>query len=118
MQTTVGVEKLRDRNVFWAAIIGEVDLFLSPQLSGGVYSRWCRLAEEPHQALNILGHGCQEELLSHELQSPQAQAAQPDLILQFREQRFHLLSLPLCLGKLGRVRQVACALPGRLILSC
>jgi len=43
-------------------------------------------------------------LLSHELQSAQAQATQPDLILQFREQGFQLLSLPLCLGELGRVR--------------
>jgi hypothetical protein len=35
-----------------------------------------------------------------------------DLILEFREQGFHLLSLPLCLGELGRVRQLPCALPG------
>jgi hypothetical protein len=37
-------------------------------------------------------------------------------MLQFREQGFHLLSLPLCLGELGRVRQLPCALPGRLML--
>ena len=33
-------------------------------------------------------------MLSHELQSAQAQAAQPYLMLEFREQGFHLLSLP------------------------
>ena len=53
---------------------------------------------------------CQEELLPHELQSPRAQAAQPDLILEFREQCFHFLSLPLCLRELWRVRQLPCTL--------
>ena len=46
----------------------------------------------------------------------QPQAAQPDLILEFREQGFYFFSLPLCLGKLSRVRQLPCALPGRLVL--
>jgi hypothetical protein len=35
-----------------------------------------------------------------------------DLILWFRQQGFHLLSLPLCIGELWRVRQLPCALPG------
>jgi len=81
-------------------------------LSGGWQNRSCRLAEEAHESLDVLRYRCQEELLPHELQSPQPQAAQTDLMLEFREQRFHLLSLPLCLGKLGRVRQLPCPLPG------
>jgi hypothetical protein len=62
------------------------------------------LAEEPYQSLDVLSYCGQEELLPHELQPAQAQATQPDLILQFREQRFYFLSLPLGLGKLRRVR--------------
>src|ERR1700737_806200 len=89
--------------------------FLSPQLSGSFHSRCCRLAEEPHYPLDVLGHGCQEELLPHELQSAQAQATQSDLILEFREQGFHLFSFPLCLGELWRVDQLASALAGWLI---
>ena len=73
------------------------------------------MAEEPHESLDVLGYRCQEELLPHELQSPQAQATQPDLILQFCEQGFHFFPLPLCLRKLWRVRQVPCALPGRFV---
>src|ERR1700737_3946372 len=89
--------------------------FLSPQLSGSFHSRCCRLAEEPHYPLDFLGHGCQEELLPHEPQSAQAQATQSDLILEFREQGFHLLSFPLCLREPWCVDQLAGALPGRLI---
>jgi hypothetical protein len=48
--------------------------------------------------------GGQQELLPHELQSPQAQATQPDLILEFCEQGFYFFPLPLCLGELRRVR--------------
>ena len=48
VQTTVGVEKVRDRNVLLAAIIAAVEFFFSPQLSGSFHSRCCRLAEEPH----------------------------------------------------------------------
>jgi hypothetical protein len=40
------------------------------------------------------GHGCQEELLLHELQSAQAQATQSDLILEFREQGLRPSSFP------------------------
>jgi hypothetical protein len=69
------------------------------------------LAEEPDQALEVLRSCREEELLSHELQPPQAQAAESDLIL-FSEQCFHLLSLPLCTGELWRLRQLASALPG------
>ncbi|MGC2194230.1 MAG: hypothetical protein WA628_06115 [Terriglobales bacterium] len=57
----------------------------------------------------------QQELFPHELQSPQAQATQPDLILQFREQGFHLRSLPLCMGELWRVGQLPGTLPSRFI---
>ncbi len=73
------------------------------------------MAEEPHESLDVLGRRCQEELLAHELQPPQAQATHSDLILQFREQGFDLLSLPLCMGELWRVRQLSGALSGRLM---
>jgi hypothetical protein len=51
------------------------------------------LAEKPHESLDVLGRRCQEELLAHKRQSPQAQAAQPDLILEFREHEEHQLLL-------------------------
>jgi len=112
----VGVEKVRQQGIFSAASMPGRVFSLSVRLTGGCQNRSCRLAEEPHQSLDVLGRCRQEELLPHELQSPQAQAPQPDLILQFREQRFHFLSLPLCLGELGRVGQLACPLPGWFIL--
>ena len=111
----MGVEKVRDRNALLAAIVAAVEFFLSAQLGGSFHSRSCRLAEEPHESLDVLSHGCQEELLPHELQSAQAQAAQPDLILEFREQGFHLFSFPLCLRELWCVDQLASALASRLI---
>src|SRR5207237_10473964 len=58
--------------IILASVIAAVEFFLSPQLSGSFHSRCCRLAEEPHQSLDVLGRRCQEELLSHELQSAQA----------------------------------------------
>jgi hypothetical protein len=82
----VGVEKVRHRNVVLAAIMAAIEFFLSPQLGGSFHRRGCRLAEEPHEPPDVLCHGCQEELLAHELQSAQAQATQSDLILEFREQ--------------------------------
>jgi hypothetical protein len=39
------------------------------------------LAEEADESLDVLGRRGQEELLAHELQSPQAQPTQPNLIL-------------------------------------
>jgi hypothetical protein len=42
--------------------------------SGAGQNRCCRFAEEAHQTLDVLGHRCQEELLAHELQPPQAHA--------------------------------------------
>jgi hypothetical protein len=36
-------------------------------------------------------------------------------MLQFREQGFHLLSLPLGMGELGRLRQLPCTLSGGFI---
>jgi hypothetical protein len=73
------------------------------RLSGCRRNWCCRLTEEAHQSLDILSYRCQEELLAHELQSAQTQAPHSDLILQFSEQGFHLLSLPLCFGELWRV---------------
>ncbi|HEX3106823.1 MAG TPA: hypothetical protein VHQ22_20485 [Terriglobales bacterium] len=44
----------------------------------------------------------EKELLAHEPESPQTQALQSDLILQFCEQGLHLFPLPLCFGELRR----------------
>ncbi|MFZ0939018.1 MAG: hypothetical protein WAN63_06275, partial [Candidatus Sulfotelmatobacter sp.] len=65
---------------------------VSARLSGGRQNRCCRLTEETHQSLDVLSYRCQEELLAHEPKSAQTQAPHSDLILQFREQGFHLLS--------------------------
>src|SRR5437667_6600286 len=58
--------------------------------------RFCSLAEEADQSLDVLRSRCHEELLANELHSTQAQATQSDLILEFCEQRFHLLSPSAC----------------------
>jgi hypothetical protein len=73
------------------------------------------LAEEPHQSLDVLRSRGQEELLPHELQSPQAQATQTNLMLEFREQGFYFFSLPLRVSELRRVGQLASTLSGQLI---
>src|SRR5271166_638088 len=91
-------------------------ILVAVRLSGGLQNRCCRLTEEAHQSLDVLGYRCQEELLAHEPESPQTQAPQSDLILQFREQGFHLLSLPLCFGELWRVDQLPRTLPGWFVL--
>ena len=44
----VGVEKVRDRNVFPAAMIAVAEFMFSPQLRGGFHGGCRRLAEEPH----------------------------------------------------------------------
>ena len=90
--------------------------FVSVRLSGGRQNRCSRLTEEARQSLDVLSGRCQEELLAHELQSAQAQAAQSNLILEFREQGFHLFPFPLCLRKLGRVRQLPRPLSGWFVL--
>ena len=107
---------VRDRNVFLAAMIAAVEFFLSSQLGGRLCSRCFGLVEEAHQSLDVLSYRCQEELLAHEPESPQTQAPQSDLILQFREQGFHLLSLPLCFGELWRVDQLPSTLSGWFVL--
>ncbi|MGB7643105.1 MAG: hypothetical protein WBL82_17585, partial [Terriglobales bacterium] len=81
-----------------------------------MHSGCCRLTEEAHQSLDVLSYRGQEELLAHEPESPQTQAPQSDLILQFREQGFHLLSLPLCFGELWRVDQLPRTLSGGFVL--
>src|SRR5437764_3233146 len=55
-------------------------------------------------------------MLAHEPESPQTQAPQTDLIFQFGEQGFHLLSLPLCLGELRRINQLPRTLSGWFVL--
>jgi hypothetical protein len=63
-----------------------------------------------------LSNRCEEELLAHEPESPQTQAPQSDLILQFCEQGFHLFPLPLCFGELRRVNQLPRTLSGWFVL--
>src|SRR5208283_4465660 len=46
---------------------------------------------------------------------PQAQATQTNLMLEFREPGFHLLSFPLCLRELRGVGQLASTLSGQFI---
>ena len=78
--------------------------FLGEYGLSGHGERWpVLLAEEADQPFDVLCRCRQEELLPNELHSPQAQTTQSDLILQFREQRFHLLSLPLCARKGGLI---------------
>jgi len=89
---------------------------VSVRLSGGGQQRCCRLTEEAHQPFYVLRYRCQEELLAYELQSAQTQAPQSDLILQFGEQGFHFLSLPLCLGELRCVDQLPRTLSGGFVL--
>ena len=76
-----------------------------------------RLTEEPQQSLEILCRCCQEELLAHELQSPQAQATQPDLVLQFRDKastlflcRWALANSGLFTNSRTRCRAVSCGM--------
>src|SRR6266852_2863357 len=111
----MGVEKVRQQKWFRLRVWPRRVFPLSVRLSGGWQKRCFRLVEEAHESLDVLGRRCQEELLPHELQSPQAQATQSDLVLQFREQGFHFLSLPLCMGECWGVGQLSCALPGGFI---
>ena len=111
----MGVEKVAFANVFSAVgLRGRV--FFSVRLSAGWLNRRYRLVEEAYQALDVLCRCGQEELLAHEPQSPQTQAPQSDLILQFREQGFHLLSLPLGCSELWRVDQLPRTLSGWFVL--
>src|SRR5258708_38383741 len=71
---------------------------------------------EPQQSLDVLTYRCEEELLAHEPESPQTQAPQSDLILQFCKQGIHLFSLPLCFGELRRVNQLPRTLSGWFVL--
>jgi hypothetical protein len=115
LQSGVGVETRCD----WDGSLGEgVErrVLCSRFLHGGGCHRFGALAEEPHQSFDVLCSRSQKELLLHKLQSAQAQTAQSDLILHFREQGFNLLPLPLCLGELWRVDQLPRTLPGWFIL--
>src|SRR5437879_5376244 len=109
------LKKSRDREGT-LPLIPAIQCSIPLQLSGTFRSSCCRSTEEPHQSFDVLGHRCQEELLPHEPQSAQTQAPQSDLILQFREQGFHLLSLPLCFGELWRVDQLPRTLSGWFVL--
>ncbi len=63
------------------------------------------MGEDAHHSLSVLHSRRQEELLTNELHASQMQAAQANLIRQFRKQRLDFLGLPLCPGKLWSVRQ-------------
>jgi len=52
---------------FWLRLSLLSSFFFSPQLSGSFHSGGWRLAEEPHQSLEVLGRRCEEELLTNEL---------------------------------------------------
>ena len=112
----VGVEKVRDRIFFPPVMIAVAEFLFSPQLRGGFHSGYCRLTEEAHQSLDVLSYRCQEELLAHEPESPQTQAPQSDLILQFCKQGLYLLSLPLCMGELWGIDQLPRTLSGWFVL--
>ena len=71
------------------------------------------LAEESDQPFDILCSCSQEELLTNKLYSPQAQSTKSDLILEFRKQCFHFLSLSLCCNEGRSVDQVASPLSRR-----
>jgi len=60
---------------------------------------FCFIVKEADESSEVLGSRRQEELLADKLHPTQAQATGSDLILEFREQRFYLLPLPLRLGK-------------------
>jgi hypothetical protein len=52
---------------FWLRLSLLPSLFFSSQLGGSFHSGGRRLAEEPHQSLEVLGCHCEEELLTNEL---------------------------------------------------
>ena len=105
----MGVENVGQPTTFTAASVS-LPSFFPVQLSVRWKNARHRLAEEPHESLDVLGYGGQEELLADEPQSPQAQATQSNLILEFRKQGLNFLWLALCLGELGRAGEFACAL--------
>jgi hypothetical protein len=108
-RSVVGVEKVPQQAVFHLRACRRRFSCLV-RLGGGRQNRCGRLTEEANQSLDVLSYRSQKELLAHKLQSSQTQATQSDLILQLREQGFHLLSLSLCLRELRRLRQLPCAL--------
>src|SRR5438552_200134 len=110
----MSVKSLNGTPFHLRACVGGFLIFVP--LSCGGQNRCCRPTEKAHQSLDVLSYRCQEELLAHEPESPQSQAPQSDLILQFGEQGFHLLSLPLCFGELWRVDQLPRTLSGWFVL--
>src|SRR5271157_3918535 len=93
----VGVEK-----VFWLEMTGPsgdlrmgCSCFPLGCLSGCSGGRTRRLAQEPYQSFDVLRCRREEELFADELHTAQAKPSHSDLILQLREQRFHLLAGPL-----------------------
>ena len=79
----MGVEKVRDGNVFSAAMIAAAEFLLLTSAEKTAFTvgivAWLR---KRTSRLRFWGSRRQEELLPHELQSPQTQATQADLILE------------------------------------
>jgi hypothetical protein len=71
-QTGVGVEKVRDQNVFSAATVAAAEFFVLTSAKRQLPQRVLSIGEEADQSLEVLGSRCQEELLSNKPQSPQA----------------------------------------------
>ena len=88
--------------------------FFMLRSSGCDLRGWLK-AKEPHQPFEILYGSRQVELFAHEPHPAQSQTTQSDLVLEFGEQRFHLLSLPSRLRELRRVGQLSCSLSCRLM---
>ena len=70
LQNPVAVEKVTDCAAVLRRDVGDWQVLHGFLVAGS--QRCCLLAEEADQSLDVLGHGCQEELLSRELQSAQA----------------------------------------------
>jgi len=118
VKSPVDVEKVsrwRRFSCVLSSALGRFVLWRAGPLIGRGQHHARTLTQEADQSLEVLRRRRQKELLTHELQSAQAQAAQSDLILEFREQGLHLLSLPLCVREFWCVGQLASALPSRLI---
>jgi hypothetical protein len=63
----VGVEKVVIGTSFWLRLSLLAEFFLLTSAKRCFHSGGCRLAEEPHQSLEVLGRRCEEELLTNEL---------------------------------------------------
>src|SRR6202030_372449 len=89
---------------------------VSVGLSGGRQNRGCWLTEEAHQSLVLPATAAREHCSRTHRSLRNRKTAKSDLILQFREQGFRVLPLPLWVGKLLVVNQLARAVSGGFVL--